>query len=262
MKQKSILLTFDLEEFDLPLEYNQPLTKQKQFEISKQGLIPLLELLKHHQTKATFFTTAEFAKKFPAMINEIKNQEHEIACHGFTHSNNSIKQIENARQELERITRKKIKGYRAPRFGITNNEVAQLQKIGFVYDSSINPTWLPGRYCNLFKKRNIHNIDKTIEIPPSTLPLIPFLRAPLFWLTFKNFPLTYSKLFTKINSLFTDYTMLIFHPWEFANLEKFQIPFYTKSISGKNMLKKLHKYILFCKGKGFEFKSVEWFLRV
>ena len=35
---KHILLTFDLEEFDLPLEFGHAISKEQIFEISKKGL--------------------------------------------------------------------------------------------------------------------------------------------------------------------------------------------------------------------------------
>jgi peptidoglycan/xylan/chitin deacetylase (PgdA/CDA1 family) len=254
---KQILLTFDLEEFDLPLEFGQSISQEQMFEIPKEGLDNLLSILNKYDIKATFFTTAIFAKKYPLLLKEI-SKKHEIACHGYNHSDSYIKDIQKiqlAKNEIEKIIGKKIKGFRAPRFEIEN--IHLLFGLGFFYDSSIHPTFIPGRYMNLLKKRKIHKIRKVIEIPLSVLPII---RLPIFWIAFKNLPLLYSKIFTKINFLSNNYTMLLFHPWEFADLSSINIP---KCVKGKHksLLSMLKEYIEFCKDKDYSFTTVENYLQ-
>jgi len=196
---KKILLTFDVEEFDLPRELGKPLKKEEEFEISRKGLLSVLNLLSHYNAKATFFVTTNFAKKYPQLIKNI-SKDHEIACHGHSHSDDYsnkkfFDKIRLAKKEKEKIIGKKIKGFRAPRFNIKNIE--KLHDLGFVYDSSIHPTWIPGRYMNLFKKRKIYKIGNIIEIPISVLP---FLRLSIFWLAFKNFPESYAQKINGISS--------------------------------------------------------------
>lgn len=256
---KHILLTFDLEEFDAPLEFGEKINKEEQFEISKQGLLSILELLDRYDIRATFFTTANFAKHFPKLIKNI-SKKHEIACHGYSHSDSYSKDMSKillAKKEIEKIIKKKIKGFRAPRFDI--RDISQLKKFDFVYDSSIHPTFIPGRYMNLFKKRNPHKIGEIIEIPLSTLPI---MRLPIFWLAFKNLPLAYSKLFSRINFMSSDYLMLIFHPWEFADLLNIKIPFYMKTPNSRKLLKKLEDYINFCRKKNYIFETIENYLKL
>ncbi len=257
---KTILLTFDLEEFDLPRNYGIRLTEQDEFDISKKGLKFLSDLLSKYNISATFFTTTNFAKKYPKQIRELKKVGHEIASHGLIHSDSYIGEdnftkIKKAKQELEKITKTKIKGFRAPRLEIKN--ISKLNELSFIYDSSLHPVFIPGRYFNLFKPRKTHKIGKIIEIPLSTLP---FVRLPIFWLAFKNFPLCYSKIFTKINFGFSDYTMLISHPWEFVDLSKFKIPRFIKG-NGK-LLDKLENYIKFCKNNKYIFRTVEDHLNI
>ena len=256
---KQILLTFDLEEFDLPLEFEQKISEKKMFEIPKEGLNNLLFLLDKYNIHATFFTTAIFAKKYPSLLKQI-SKKHEIACHGYEHSDSyihDIEKIQSAKKEIEKIIGRKIKGFRAPRFEIKN--ISELSEFGFEYDSSIHPTFIPGRYMNLFKKRKIHKISDVIEVPLSVLPIIRF---SIFWIAFKNLPLFYSKIFTKLNFLSNNYTMLYFHPWEFADLSTIKIPNYIKKKNGKELLKMLEKYILFCKKQGYEFETIENYLRL
>lgn len=253
---KKIILTFDLEEFDLPGEFGKPLEKEKEFEISKKGLLNLTILLDKYQIKATFFTTANFAVKYPELIRSI-NKKHEIGCHGYSHSDSyskDLSKISLAKKEIEKIIKKKIKGFRASRFEIKN--ISGLSEFGFSYDSSIHPTFIPGRYMNLFKKRKVHKIGNIFEVPLSVLPL---LRLPIFWLAFKNFGLKYAKTFTRLNPA---YIMLVFHPWEFVALNNFKIPFYIKRKSGKKMLDLLEKYITFCMEKKYCFKTIEELLNI
>ncbi|MBT3404858.1 polysaccharide deacetylase family protein [archaeon] len=256
---KKILLTFDVEEFDLPKEYNQNISEQEMYQLPMQGLLKIMKLLERYQVNATFFTTTNFAKKFPKLIQEAQKKGHEIASHGNSHSdkyNNDLSSLNLATKELEKITKTKVLGFRAPRFQIKNK--AKLFEFGFQYDSSSHPTWIPGRYFNFFQKRKIHKIEKIWEIPISTLQII---RLPIFWLAFKNFPLIYSKLFTKINFSATDYTMLYFHPWEFSNISKFKIPNYIKSPCGSKMLNKLENYLRFCKKNKYQFETITHYLK-
>jgi peptidoglycan/xylan/chitin deacetylase (PgdA/CDA1 family) len=250
---KTILLTFDVEEFDLPQELGNPL--KDEFNISSQGLNFLLNLLSKHNIKSTFFTTAHFAKNNPKLIKRIHKEKHEMACHGYYHSDsyiNNLSKIPLAKKEIEKIIKQKIVGFRAPRFEI--KDISKLSNFGFQYDSSIHPTFIPGRYMNINNLRKIHKIGNIIEIPLSVLPLF---RLPIFWLAFKNFGLNYSKIFTKINP---EYTMLVMHPWEFADLSEIKIPFYIKRKSGVELLEMFDKYIRFCKQQGYEFRTVKDYL--
>jgi hypothetical protein len=255
---KTILLTFDLEEFDLPRLSGNPIEKEKEYEISKEGLFKITNLLKRYNINATFFTTVNFAKKYPKIVIDLIKEGHEIACHGFEHESNHLKDIskfKEAKKELEKIIKVKVNGCRAPRFQIKN--ISGLHDMGFVYDSSMHPTFIPGRYNNLNKPRKIHKIGEIIEISPSTLPLI---RLPIFWFAFKNFGLNYAKIFTKINMISSDYTMLLFHPWEFNNLTDIKISWYMKRNSGDYLLDIFNKYLFFAKQQKYKFETITNFL--
>lgn len=255
---KTILLTFDLEEFDLPRLSGNPIEKEKEYLTSKEGLFKITNLLKKYNINATFFTTANFAKKYPKIIKDLIKENHEIACHGFEHKDNyssDISKFKEAKKELEKIIKVKVNGCRAPRFQIRN--ISGLYDLGFSYDSSIHPTFIPGRYNNLSQPRKIHKIGKIIEISPSTLPVI---RLPIFWFAFKNFGLDYAKIFTYINMLSSEYTMLLFHPWEFTDLTNINIPWYMKRNSGKYLLNIFDKYLLFAKKQKYRFNTVTGFL--
>jgi len=58
---KYILLSFDLEEFDLPREFNIEINDEEMYKISYEGCNNLLKIL---NVKSTFFVTANFARKY------------------------------------------------------------------------------------------------------------------------------------------------------------------------------------------------------
>ncbi|HAI84458.1 MAG TPA: polysaccharide deacetylase, partial [Chitinophagaceae bacterium] len=81
-----ILLSFDVEEFDMPLEYGHNISVAEQMEVGKRGLDATLQVLAQHpQVKATMFTTANFANHYPEAIRALVPQ-HEIASHTYYHT--------------------------------------------------------------------------------------------------------------------------------------------------------------------------------
>ena len=78
-----ILLSFDIEEFDMPFEYGLSLSWEEQIRISSEGCRKILNCLSRHEVKATFFCTARFAENAPELIREISESGHEIASHGY-----------------------------------------------------------------------------------------------------------------------------------------------------------------------------------
>jgi hypothetical protein len=124
---------------------------------------------------------------------------------------------------------------------------SDLVAAGYVYDSSLNPTYIPGRYNNFFSKRTIHKSENIVVIPSSVTPLIRF---PLFWLSFKNFSLFLIKFLTSLTLAADDYVCLYFHPWEFVDISKYKVPAYVKRLDGERLLERFEKYLRWLKTKG------------
>jgi hypothetical protein len=236
---KKILLTFDLEEFDLPLEYDCPISDSDQINISNNGLQKLSILLSEYNLSATFFTTSLFAGKNRDLIKGL-SIKHEIASHSKSHSSFKETDLTDSKSELEEITGKQVYGFRMPRF--KKIDQALLKEAGYKYDSSINPTIIPGRYNNFSADRKIHFDTSTnlFEVPLSVSPLIRF---PLFWLSFKNIPFTIYTSLCRRAIRKDGYLHLCFHPWEFADLSSFKIPGYIKTISGDAMSERFERLI-------------------
>jgi peptidoglycan/xylan/chitin deacetylase (PgdA/CDA1 family) len=194
-----------------------------------------MELLTvHNKVITTLFTTANFANHFPNVIRQL-GTKHEIASHTYYHSQFTEADLLSSKLALEAISGQKVTGLRMPRLRPVNMQA--VAAAGYSYDSSINPTWLPGRYNNLHLPRRIYMDNGMLRVPAS---VSANLRIPLFWLSFKNFPYAiYKKM--AIEALKKDgYLCLYFHPWEFTNLEKYAIPAYAKKHHGKVLQDKLH----------------------
>ena len=80
-----ILLSFDIEEFDVPKEHQVDISLEEQIRVSSEGTSRILDCLKRNQVKATFFCTANFALHAPEVIRRIQMEGHEIAYHGYYH---------------------------------------------------------------------------------------------------------------------------------------------------------------------------------
>ncbi len=255
--RKKILLTFDVEEFDLPEEYQLTIAKDKQLAISTQGLLDVLDVLRKHQVMATFFTTAFYAENNPQIIRQIAADGHEIASHLYYHSDYNPTHILASKQKLEEIIGQEIFGIRIPR--LRKMDLKLIKDAGYLYDSSLNPTYLPGRYNHFFKAKTLF-FDKNANISVLPFSVSPLIRFPLFWLSFKNIPFSWYFLLCKQALMADKYLHLYFHPWEFTDLSEFAIPAYIKKKSGQILLNQLEKLIMKLKDKG-EFVTVVRFLK-
>ena len=238
-----LLITIDLEEFDIPEEYNQSLDWSTKIDITNEGLARLLPILDKYNAKATFFTTGAYAKANTEGVKKIA-LKHEIASHALNHSQFEPSDYAASKIILEKISGQKIKGFRMPRLRPVDYEI--LKETGYTYDASLNPTWLPGRY-NKLRSPKVPFQNKFVNIIPSSVT--PLIRIPLFWLSFKNLPLWLNQwLFRRVmhNGLFVFYI----HPWEFADLSRFDLPFYVKRVDGEALAHKFEQFMAYMATKG------------
>jgi len=249
-----ILLSFDIEEFDLPVEYGREISFTQQLSVSTKGTLAILALLKRTGIKATFFITANYAINQPDVIDKIVRAGHEVASHGYYHSNFEDKHLLESRVALEELAGKPVKGFRMARMMPVN--LAEIKKAGYAYNSSVNPTWLPGRYNNLSVSRTWFHEGGVLQIPSSVSPLIRF---PLFWLSFHNLPMGFIKWLSFKTYKKDGYLNIYFHPWEFTDLspQKFGLPGYIIKNSGEAYIKRLEDFIISAKAKGLAFGTIE-----
>ncbi len=243
-RPKQIFLSFDIEEFDVPLEYGRSIDMTEQFRVSALGLGAILDLLDRLKIRATFFITAHFAQHHPEAIARIA-QTHEIASHGFYHSQFDVADLAKSRQVLQQLSGQPVLGFRMAR--LQPVEELAIASAGYRYNSSLNPTWLPGRYNHLAKPRKPTWSGTLLTIPVSVTPLIRF---PLFWLSFKNLPLGLYKILSAWTLGCDRCLNLYFHPWEFAPIQDYGLPGYISRHSGAEMLQRLEAHLIWLNKKG------------
>lgn len=181
-----------------------------------EGVQCFLEIFKKHSIKATFFVIGSDALKpeQASIIKQIADQGHEIANHSMNHllNFNSLDdkqiydEIKKSHDILERVSGKRVLGFRAPTFSVNESVLKVLEKLKYVYDSSVWPSFIGSlalncahsllrrKFCNIAGKNirfahtslglyrpDMNNMVKTgqgklFEIPIS---VIPGLRFPM-----------------------------------------------------------------------------------
>lgn len=237
----SILLSFDTEEFDLPREHGVEISLEQGMKVSAEGTNRILDILKQNQVKATFFCTANFATNAPQVIKRILDEGHEVASHGVDHWQPKETDCATSKEILEQVCNCQVHGYREPRMLPVNDQ--EIERSGYLYNSSLHPAFIPGRYMHLNMPRTPFFKGKVLQIPASVFPGI---RLPLFWLACHHYPQwLYHRLCTWTMShdgLFVIY----FHPWEFITLgnhPEWNIPYIIRHNSGKEMEQRLDRLI-------------------
>lgn len=250
---RSLLFTVDVEEFDTALEYGHDLSLAEQVAVSTRGLRLLSDRFAATDARVTLFTTANYALHEPELIKTLA-QTHEIASHGYYHTTFEPADLATSKTALENLLGRPITGFRRARMGVVDpNDVAAA---GYAYNSSLHPTFIPGRYNHWGEPRYPFRESGVWQIPAS---VTPWLRLPLFWLSLKNFPFGVYKQLC-LQTLRTDgFLNLYVHPWEFTDLTEYErIPTYIRRHSRDELLDRVEALLRFLKPHA-EYKTMQEF---
>lgn len=115
-----------------------------------RGLKRILDSLRTHQIRATFYIPGIAVEYYPEQILKIKEEGHEIALHGYAHEKFKSLELEEQRsrvrrgkQALEALIGTKVRGFRLPEGECTWGTRQMLKDEGFVYDNSFFDHDLP-----------------------------------------------------------------------------------------------------------------------
>jgi len=142
------IVTVDLEEWYHPEYVKNRMLPCKEERIQK-SLKTTLDLLGRRNLQATFFVVGELAEKHPEIIENIKENSHEIAFHGYHHEPLWNLDANTLRTEIQRFNSligEKCSGFRAPSFSLSNKTkwaLKVLENSGYQYDSSLFPAKTP-----------------------------------------------------------------------------------------------------------------------
>ena len=176
------ILGIDFEEWYHPELIKQNISKEKRNPSVINGIDKILDLLRKHETFATFFVVGELLEIRPDIFDKIIENDHEIGFHTMYHDRlDSPEYKEKFRDEIKKfaeLTNHKSRGFRAPTFSLNNNSswaIDILAENDYMYDSSVVPAktsmyGLPGAQESPYKisSKNIkqHNSDGIItEFP-------------------------------------------------------------------------------------------------
>lgn len=189
----------------------------------------LLDMFDERGVQATFFVLGWVAERYPALVREIASRGHEVGCHGLNHELVYRQSPAEFRQEtrrakdvLEDIIQKPIKGYRAASYSIIAESTWALDilvETGFQYDSSIFPV-RHDRYGMPGAPRQPHVLKTPagrtlVEFPLSTLQIFRYRLPVSGGGYFRLFPFWFTRYaLNRINT--ADRLPFIFylHPWE------------------------------------------------
>ncbi len=243
-----VLISFDIEEFDLPRENGAEISLKDGVKVSAAGLKRVLKMCRETNIKATFFVTGNFAKECPEIVQEIVKDGHEVACHGVDHFKPASTDAMESKKMVEKAAGVKAVGYRQPRMLEIDHD--ELKRCGYFYDSSVNPAWVPGRYNHRDVPRKPFMKKGIMEIPTS---VASGFRVPLFWLSLHVFPKWVFLKMAKMSLKKTGYLATYFHPWEFAEISGYKVQKYIIYNSGMKLVERLSWVILKLQKSGYEF---------
>ena len=74
---------------------------EEQISVSRKGLERILDLLKKHNAKATFFSTVIFAEQCKDLVNRLLEEGHELASHTYYHSQFEVADLQKSKEKLQ-----------------------------------------------------------------------------------------------------------------------------------------------------------------
>lgn len=189
----------------------------------------VLDILREHRVRATFFVLGWVAERFPDLVREIHVQGHEIGCHSYWHQliyrltpEEFREDTRRAKDVIEACINVEVIGYRAPSFSVTKSSLWAFQilsELGFRYDSSIFPIrhdfyGIPDhpRFRCRYDQDERQNL---VELPISTWQVLnvnlPFGGGGYL----RILPLFYTRrAFRRVNEQEQQPAIVYFHPWE------------------------------------------------
>lgn len=111
---------------------------------NRQGIPRILEILRRHDVKASFYVPAVTALLYPDEQRRVAAEGHEVALHGWIHERNSVLPeaaerdlMLRAADTLERLAGQRPVGIRTPSWDFSPATLAIARDMGLLYDSSL-----------------------------------------------------------------------------------------------------------------------------
>ncbi len=188
----------------------------------ESNLDRVLDVFGEKGLRCTFFVLGRIADRIVPQLRRMADEGHEVASHGMSHRRvleltptEFRSELDQSKQLLEDLSGVEVKGFRAPMFSITNDNLWAfdvLKETGFKYDSSVSPVsnFAYGVKEAPLKPHRLHN--GLIEVPMSVCKLFgyPLMVGGGFYL--RVYPLWVHKLLLRWRQ--EKVTNYYLHPWE------------------------------------------------
>lgn len=224
------IFTVDLEDYFQVGAFKRQISRAR-WDIQRRRILPaaerLLELLRVHDAKATFFCLGWIADRYPQLIRQIASEGHEIASHGWWHNSiaesapgNFRDDVRAAKDRLEIESGQLVRGFRAPNFSIvpgTEWALDVLLETGYVYDSSMLPVKRRASgYPGVAPEPHVvHRLGgDLLEVPVSTKILFGRIPSAAGGNYFRQLPYRVTSSIIEEAEAEGRPGVFYFHPWE------------------------------------------------
>lgn len=208
----------------------------------EEGLPIFMDMVKKNNILVDFFVTGNVCQKYPELIDRMRDDGHNIGCHGMDHSIKyyctksyrvQYEDIKKATKIIEEISGHNPTMFRTPNFSANSNTIKAIENLGYSIDSSV----LPGRHVNKWRLFPIYDFRSAIRKPytPSyeditkegdsqviEIPVTenPFNSGQPIGMGFLN-SRGVNKTMEIIRAVKEDYIVFLIHPWELVDLHKY-----------------------------------------
>jgi polysaccharide deacetylase family protein (PEP-CTERM system associated) len=187
----------------------------------------MLDLFGSVEVRATFFVLGWIAERHPSLVRSIVARGHEVASHGYSHTNVTRQSpasfradVRRTRNVLQDIGGTAVHGYRAANFSIGRQTAwafAVLEEEGYAYSSSVYPMWHDQDVIQL-RQRGPFTPEETgglLEIPLTTVSVLGVDLPCSGGGYFRLLPYAVSRwALRRVNRLEQRPFVFYVHPWE------------------------------------------------
>ena len=113
--------------------------------VLKEGMPLLLDIYEKFNIKTTFFFTGYIARLYPRLVKMVKNKDHEIGSHSWSHKKENshditnlktqISFLRNTKQLLEDLSGQEVISFRSPALRVNKYTATALIETGHKIDS-------------------------------------------------------------------------------------------------------------------------------
>ena len=216
-----ILLTFNISTLEKTRKINNNFSQSELISSIEDKTKTISLLLELHEYQATFFVEISLIEPLQKLLKSLSFSGHEI---GLYNVNSDAESTQKAKQNLEQILQKPIKGLRQKSYHLSYSEI---KKMDFVYVSNIEESKINFLWRKLTEKTEIYT--------ESELTIVPESQSPYSQLPFNDYvlqvtPMKYyeSMLLESLKS--DEYVMIYANAWQLFSKDKlpFVLPFYKK----------------------------------